>query len=349
MIVHHPPYLPAIEPDLRAWLIRQNQTHVILPGDSQPWDNQRARYAQLCMPIIDAETSALIGCIYLRQTLDPKSIANLRPAARSLAAQIASALHSAKVYARTLEHQKVEQELEFAGRIQASFLPNTQPDIPGWQISASIESARQTSGDFFDIIPLPYNRWGIVIADVADKGTGAALYMALSRTLIRTYALEHPAQPEVTLAAANRRILADTHSDQFVTVFYGVLDPQDGTFTYCNAGHNPAFLLRNHNRASPQPLPITGIPLGLFDDHAWKHNTISLEHGDVLLLYTDGVTEAQDRDGALFGEVRFLQSARTHMHHNAFDLRSAIVADIHNFTAGAPQSDDITLVILQRK
>lgn len=140
-------------------------------------------------------------------------------AVQSLAAQIASALHGARVYAQELEHENVARELAVAGQIQANFLPDELPQLPGWQLTAMLRPARETSGDFYDVIPLPNGRLGILVADVAGKGMGAALYMALSRTLIRTYAVEYDAQPELALAATNRRILADAGTGPFVTVF----------------------------------------------------------------------------------------------------------------------------------
>ena len=216
-----------------------------------------------------------------------------------------------KIYAETLAHEKVAQELAFAGRIQNTFLPTTTPQLSGWDIAAtSLIPARQTSGDFYDFVDLGEGRLGILVADVADKGTGAALYMALSRTLLRTYALEYPDDPAKVLEAANERILTDTVSDQFVTVFYGVLAADSGQFTYANGGHNPAFLLRNHGSDETDSLTKTGVPLGMFSGMSWRTDTIEVGAGDSLILYTDGVSEAQNANDDEFGESRLIDSCR---------------------------------------
>jgi sigma-B regulation protein RsbU (phosphoserine phosphatase) len=246
------------------------------------------------------------------------------------------------------DYQKVGQELALAGEIQVSFLPDALPDVPGWQLTATLEPARETSGDFYDFIPLPNGRLGILVADVTDKGMGAALYMALSRTLVRTYAAEYDTKPELTLSAVNRRILVDTHTDLFVTVFYGILDPISGTLTYCNAGHNPPYLLDGPNRDLVQELVRTGIPLGIFDDVTWQQGTTQIGPGDVLILYTDGVTEAQDRKEIFFGEKRLLETAQANLGRSAQDIQEALIKGVHEFTGDVPQFDDITLMVLVR-
>jgi len=256
-------------------------------------------------------------------------------------------------------NKRFEQELALAGEIQASFLPSELPDMPGWQLTAKLEPAREMSGDFFDVIPLPDGRWGLVVADVTDKGTGAALYMALSRTLIRTYALEYDTQPELAFGAAHRRILEDTNSNQFVTVFYGVLDPTTGTLTYCNAGHNPPYLFcatsprrggSAQNGTEIQELDNTGLPLGLrmFKDMTWERRQVQLTPGDVLVLYSDGITEAQDLREDFFEEERLIEVAQANLGHSAGDMQEAIITQVHEFTGDAPQSDDITLLVLIR-
>jgi sigma-B regulation protein RsbU (phosphoserine phosphatase) len=247
-------------------------------------------------------------------------------------------------------HRKVEQEMAVAWRIQESFLPGVVPHLPGWALAASLQPARQTSGDFYDFIPLPGGRLGLLVADVADKGTGAALYMALSRTVIRTYAAEHPGRPARALAAANRRILADTQSDLFVTVFYGVLDPAAGRLTYCNAGHNPPYLLAEEAGVPIRALDPTGMALGILDEDLWEEGEVELAGGDLLALYSDGITEAQDSAGTFYGNER-LQAALVAAREGgggATAIHDALLAGVRAFVGGAPQFDDMTLMVLVR-
>ncbi len=245
-------------------------------------------------------------------------------------------------------HRKVEQELAIAWTIQQSFLPKGVPWLPGWQLAATLEPARQTSGDFYDFIQLPGGHQGILVADVADKGTGAALYMALSRTLIRTYAVEHHTRPEVALAAANRRIKQDSEADLFVTVFYGILDPHSGVLAYCNAGHNPALQLPAQGDGQMQELSNTGLPLGILEDGLWQAGTVQMGPGDLLVLYSDGITEAQDVDGALFGKERLIQAILGGPPRSAAGIRDTVLDRVGDFVGDADQFDDMTLLVVVR-
>lgn len=251
-------------------------------------------------------------------------------------------------------NRKMAQELALAGEVQASFLPRELPRVPGWQLSATLKPARETSGDFYDLISLPDSRLGILVADVSDKGAGAALYMALSCTLIRTYALQFPGQPELVFSATNRRILRDTGADQFVTVFYGILDPNQGMLMYANAGHPPPF----HVGASEDDigeLTGTGIPLGVFQDRGWGQEGLQVDPGDTLVFYTDGITEACNAQGELFGEGRLRGSVRAALapagsqRRSAQEVQDAILADVQSFVGEVPPSDDIALVVLMRE
>jgi tetratricopeptide (TPR) repeat protein len=253
-----------------------------------------------------------------------------------------------KTFATVLDHEQVVQEIAQAGRVQESFLPEETPEIPGWQISAMLKPARETSGDFYDFIQLPGDRLGFVVADVADKGMGAALYMATCRSLIRTYAGEHPDQPELALAKANRRILADTHGGLFITVFYGVLEPATGKIIYCNAGHNPPVLISPENPESHQALSRTGMPLGISEEASWEQGRVTFQSGDTLVAYTDGVTEAQNDRDEFYDEARLLEVARSKVGQSAQALQDALERDIDEFSGMAPQFDDITMMVVKR-
>ena len=173
--------------------------------------------------------------------------------------------------------------------------------------------------------------------------------MALSRTLIRTYAVEHDTQPELALSAANSRILADTRADLFVTVFYGVLDPTSGELTYSNAGHNPPYLYSARDGNVIQELDRTGVPLGILDGGTWQQKVVHLTPGDVLLLYTDGITEAQDAQEAFFDEERLREIVRGSLGSSAQDIQDSVIAQLGDFVGDAPQSDDITLMVVVRR
>ena len=313
---------------------------VTLPGNRLPAGDRF-----LVKIIISGEAEALhcVGAIYLQRPPSRRVPNQVLPTLQELASQIGSALYRAQTYQDTVQRQKMAQELAFAGRIQQSFLPNEIPQHPGWDFAATLIPARQTSGDFYDFVPLGNGRIGLIVADVADKGTGAALYMALSRTLIRTYAMEFPDEPGKALQFANERILSDTKSDQFVTVFYGVLELANGRFTYANAGHNPTYLIGSQTKS----LPKTGIPLGLFEAMAWQQETIQIHLGESLILYSDGVPEAQDDQQAEFGEERLLAIAQQ-PHPSANACQTAIAEAVHTFVNGAPQFDDITLMVATR-
>jgi serine phosphatase RsbU (regulator of sigma subunit) len=249
-------------------------------------------------------------------------------------------------YAEALAHGQAARELAVAARIQAGLLPARVPSLPGWEIAAVLQPARQTSGDFYDFIPLPGGQLGLVVADVADKGAGAALYMALSRTLIRSCATEHARLAAQTLRAVNERILAETDTDMFVTVFYGILDPATGRLTYCNAGHNPPHLLQSKGH---QRLVRTGMALGVVQDADLEQAVARVRPGDALIVYSDGVTDAQGPEGEVFGEQRLLAVAQAHLGSSAQKMQEGILAGIQRFVKDAPPFDDLTLMTIVRR
>lgn len=252
-------------------------------------------------------------------------------------------------------NRRMARELKLAGKVQAGLMPRQLPELPGWELSVVLKPARETSGDFYDVYPFPDERVGLVLADVVDKGVGAALFMALSWALLRTHAAKYPGQPEQVLAAVNRCILQDISVLQFVTVFYGILEPGTGTLSYCNAGHCPGYLFRAGDSRHVEHLPVTGMALGLVDGASWTREVVQVATGDLLVFCTDGITEAHNEQKQFYGGERLLASARACFDAvapsglTAQQMRDAILSDVLRFAGDMPQSDDIALAVLMRK
>jgi sigma-B regulation protein RsbU (phosphoserine phosphatase) len=242
----------------------------------------------------------------------------------------------------------MSEQLKLAGEIQASLLPFSFPNMPGWQLAVTLDPVGETSGDFFDIIPLDENRIGFLIADVLDKGFGPALYMTLSRTLIRTYATEFDLQPDLVFFATNERILRDTRANLFVTVFFGVVDLTTGEMTYSNAGHNPPYLITSQDEKEPLALETTGFPIGVDEDATWTRETVEIHPGDTLILYTDGVPDAQNPEGEFYKQKSLVKVATENFGQSAEVVQNSILDSVYDFVSDAPPFDDITLMILIR-
>jgi sigma-B regulation protein RsbU (phosphoserine phosphatase) len=261
-----------------------------------------------------------------------------------IAHETALALENARLQAEASAAERLERELEVARGIQASFLPDKMPSVEGWDVAAYYQAARQVGGDFYDFFPVDDDLWAVVVADVADKGVPAALFMALSRTLLRAVG-SNRRSPVDTLMRVNELLLRDTRSDLFVTLWYGLWDPGSGTIHYGSAGHNPAVVVRADG--STELLSTRGIALGVVPRLVVQENEVILKPGDVLVAYTDGVTEAIRPDKDEFGLVG-LQSALLSLHRKAAqDIAQGVFAALDTFVAGAPQFDDITLVVLK--
>jgi serine phosphatase RsbU (regulator of sigma subunit)/putative methionine-R-sulfoxide reductase with GAF domain len=263
-----------------------------------------------------------------------------------IAHQAATALVNDQLYRESAERSRLEQELEVAREIQASLIPSGSPDIPKCSVASFWQAARQVSGDFYDFLHLPDGSWSIVIADVADKGVPAALFMALSRTIIRTVAFNRRDPAEV-LMRANQIIDVESSSDLFVTVFNAVWDPKSGTLTYANGGHNPPMLINDEDEC--RLLTGKGMALGIVPQISVESKTIRFDRGDTILFYTDGVTEAMNEDYDEFGMERLRLVARSTKRMNATEIVQNITSAIGEHAGDTPQSDDITLVVIKRQ
>ncbi len=263
-----------------------------------------------------------------------------------IANQAAVAIEGARLQNEAEAKKRFEYELGLARQIQQSFLPDACPVLPGYETCSTWETAREVGGDFYDFISLRDGQWAIEIADVSDKGIAAALFMALSRTILRTMAIGKPT-PHEALDRANEVILADAHSEMFVTVFFSELDPATGRLTYVNAGHNPPLWYHGATR-EVTTLKGHGIALGVIPTIALQDHAIQLEPGDLLLLYTDGVTEAINASEEEFGAERLASIVAMCGHLPATDTVNEVTRSLAEFTGNVAPADDVTMVAIKR-
>ena len=269
--------------------------------------------------------------------------------------------------------KKIEFELEKGREIQREFLPSQIPKLPNWEIATCFYPAGQVSGDFYDVFMLPDENVGLVIADVCDKGVGSALYMALFRSLIRVFA-EHsiyctgPDLTQIGPAPGNIETIAASENDQiarlgavsstnnyiahihgrecmYATLFFGVLNPSTGILTYVNGGHEPLYVI--NAGIIKERLKPTGPAVGLMPDITFKTQQIELEPGDLLVGYTDGVTEARSPADEFYTRDR-LQSLLTQPIKSASDMLERIKSNLFTFIDIAPRADDVTMLAVQR-
>lgn len=239
----------------------------------------------------------------------------------------------------------VERELKVVADIQRSLLPQTLPEIPGLELAASYQTSQWAGGDYYDFFELPDGRWGLLIADVSGHGTPAAVLMAVLHSLAHGHP-GHPEPPAALLGHVNRRLAAryTAGNEIFVTAFYAIYDPANRELTYSCAGHNPPQLKRCALGRVDSIEEVGGPPLGLFEESEFPQAALKLRSGDILVLYTDGVTEAMDASGRQFGLER-LNAVLARCDLGARDLRDAILAAIDDFTGGVAPHDDRTLLV----
>jgi sigma-B regulation protein RsbU (phosphoserine phosphatase) len=253
------------------------------------------------------------------------------------------------------EKKRLEEELRIARQIQMSLLPRGPLEIPGLGVTALCVPAREVGGDYYDFFPLGDDRIGVLIADVAGKGTSAALYMAELKGVVMALSQRHQS-PREMLIEVNRILTDNLDSRSFITMTYAVLDLARGVMTYCRAGHTPLIFLRGPASAAPgaEVLTPSGMVVGLrifgaaakFEE-LLEEEQMDLNAGDIIVLYTDGITEAMNAESDLFGESRLSRIVEEHGHLDSGELRERIVREIEAFVGGAEQHDDMTMILLK--
>jgi sigma-B regulation protein RsbU (phosphoserine phosphatase) len=266
----------------------------------------------------------------------------------AIASSAAIAVENARLYQVAIAQGRLERELQMAREVQASLLPRAKPQIAGWEFAARWEPAREVAGDYYDFITGDSDgSVGIVIADVTDKGMPAALFMALTRSIVRASvaALSTPAE---AITQANRLICADATNGMFVTLFYARLNPATGDLTYVNAGHNPPLYYRG-GRDNPSALTRTGMALGIQVLGEFEQRTVRLDAGDFVFLFTDGVVDAVNAAGKYFGQEALQRALSEHCRQGAAEMVADVDQALRDFTGAAPPYDDITMVLLRRQ
>ncbi|MCX6152486.1 MAG: SpoIIE family protein phosphatase [Ignavibacteriales bacterium] len=242
----------------------------------------------------------------------------------------------------------IQHDLTIARSIQEAILPKVFPPFPDrkeFEIFASMNAAKEVGGDFFDFFMIDNNRLGFVIADVSGKGVPAAIFMAVSRTLLKATALKG-LSPGDCIAHVNNLLCPESIASMFVTLFYGILNTTTGEIEYANGGHNPPYIIWNEGKV--EELEMTGgIALGIIESLPFAVKKITLKPNDSLFLFTDGVTEAFDYKEDLYSEQRLISRLEENFNLNVTDLCKFIVKDVHNYSVGVQQSDDITVLAIK--
>ncbi len=317
-----------------------------LEFESAALDGLRQSGVELVVPLIGQ--GELLGALYLGPRLsDQPYSTDDRRLLGSLASQVAPAMKVAQLVreqqAEAKERERIQQELQVAALIQQTLLPKELPAITGWQVDAFYRPARAVGGDFYDFIDLEDGRLGVVIGDVTDKGVPAALVMATCRSMLRAAAQRHSA-PSAVLAEVNDSLVPEIPPAMFVTCLYAIIDTGAGEIVFANAGHNLPYVRGNGGVIE---LRATGMPLGLMPGMSYEETSYGMGAGEVMVLTSDGITEAHSPEGEMYGFARLM--GRVGKKTSEDDMLNEVVNDLEKFTGpDAEQEDDITLVVVKR-
>jgi serine phosphatase RsbU (regulator of sigma subunit) len=303
----------------------------------------RGLRAILCAPMLVQDR--LVGVVYVDTAM---KTGNFSAADRDLLSAVASqagiALENARLYSVAVEKGRLERELQMAREIQEGLLPKVMPQVPGYEVAAVWQSAREMAGDFYDVFQLEDGTLCSVVADVSDKGAPSAMLMAVARSMIRSFAFAGFG-PVETLSRTNDLILDDTGSGMFVTVYHSRFQ-SGGVSTHVNAGHNPPLLVRPSS-GDALYLPRGGRAVGWFPNNPLREVELKLEPGDFIIYYTDGLTDAENPAGEPFGEQRLAKAALHAGTLSAEQVLSHLLAAVAQFAEGTPPFDDLTLIVVR--
>jgi sigma-B regulation protein RsbU (phosphoserine phosphatase) len=261
-----------------------------------------------------------------------------------LASQVAIIIEKVMLHEQLIEKKRLEGQLEVARQVQLELLPAKDPQLEGYDISAYNFPTEEVSGDYYDWVRIYDDQIGLVIADVSGKGVPAALLMAFLRASLRA-ATHIGYSPHISMAKVNYLLWESIERNQFVTAFYAILDSTNKTLTYTNAGHNPPVLLDKDGNHSF--IERGSIPLGMFRDTRYHEYYLTTEPGELLVLYTDGVTEAQNSHGEEFGRERLAEAVKKHRELGARELITTVHKEVIEWTEGLGATDDVTFFVIK--
>lgn len=299
--------------------------------------------SMLCMPMVN-KSGKIVGVFQILNKYAGHFDKNDEHFLSELSIPASLAIENARLHLAELENQRVEKELEVASRIQQQLLPRDLPEMPGIQVTATTIPCHTVGGDFYDVIKIDNDKLAIVIADVTGKGIPAALLVSTLQASLHAY-VEQGLSPTDLVMKLNKVINENATPEKFITFFICIYDIPTWTLRYVNAGHNHPFVL--FERGGLEPLSKGGFCLGVFTDNRYEEGQLQLSPGDTLILYTDGITEAMNGKHEMYGEARLYLTMHKLHEKSAKDVEKGILSDLHHFSNGAPQSDDVTMVLMK--
>lgn len=339
---------------ISGWVVQHQQPVLITDVQSDPRfqgellsnPNFQSRN-MICVPLNNnqGKTIGVLQAINIKEDFLNEEMLGLF---QTLANQAATALENVHVKQQQLAAELVNKELEVATEIQARFFPQQTPNLEGYEVAGCSIPAKDVGGDYYDFIPNPEpGQHGFVVADVTGKGVPASLLMATMRATLRANIQNNPNDIVQALRQVNGDIYRDSPVDKFITSIYCNLDYESHELSYVNSGHNPPYIVRaNDNRI--EELDQGGLMLGIMEEIDLPKATLSIDKGDILMLFSDGVTEATNPSGELFSEERFEQWLLDHIQLSAEEMKDALLKTLRDYADGSSQSDDITFIIVKR-
>lgn len=338
-----------LDHQITGWMLRKQQP--LLSNDlgaddrfTLPPETGTAIRNMLCVPLI--AKGDLIGYLAV---FNKKSEAEFEEKDRRLlviiASQSAQIIENSRLYEEEKEYLKLKEEMKVATQIQNNLLPEKNPEIPGYEIAAFNIPAKEVGGDYYDFIDIDENNLGFCIGDITGKGMPAALLMAGLQASLRSQVLIHK-ETNKCVQNINKLLYRNTEASKFATLFYGMLDREEHKIYYCNAGHDQPLIFRANKLHSK--LEVTGMLLGVVDEAAYECKSIFLEPDDIVVIYTDGITEAMNKDLEEFGFDRTVNAIESNSRESASYMLEQLYEQVSSHSDGFQQSDDITIMVIKR-